>query len=97
MDASSVLFDGTKINGVVDLRNALLRYSPQFVRVFTEKLMIYALGRGVDYDDMPVVRAIVHDGERNNYKFSTLVLGIIKSDPFQMNRKPDGAVAAASR
>jgi len=97
VDASSVLFDGTKINGVVDLRNALLRYSPQFVRVFTEKLMIYALGRGVDYDDMPVVRAIVHDGERNNYKFSTLVLGIIKSDPFQMNRKPDGAVAAASR
>jgi hypothetical protein len=97
VDASSVLFDGTKINGVVDLRNALMRYSPQFVRVFTEKLMIYALGRGVDYDDMPVVRSIVHDGERNNYKFSTLVLGIIKSDPFQMNRKPDGAVAAASR
>ena len=97
VDASSVLFDGTKINGVVDLRNALLRYSPQFVRVFTEKLMIYALGRGVDYDDMPVVRSIVHDGERNNYKFSSLVLGIIKSDPFQMNRKPDGAVAAASR
>ncbi len=97
VDASSVLFDGSKINGVVDLRNALLRYSPQFVRVFTEKLMIYALGRGVDYDDMPVVRSIVHDGERNNYKFSSLVLGIIKSDPFQMNRKPDGAVAAASR
>jgi Protein of unknown function (DUF1592)/Protein of unknown function (DUF1588)/Protein of unknown function (DUF1585)/Protein of unknown function (DUF1587)/Protein of unknown function (DUF1595)/Planctomycete cytochrome C len=97
VDASSVLFDGSKINGVVDLRNALLRYSPQFVRVFTEKLMIYALGRGVDYDDMPVVRAIVHEGERNNYKFSSLVLGIIKSDPFQMNRKPDGAVAAASR
>ena len=97
LDASSVLFDGTKINGVVDLRNALLRYSPQFVRVFTEKLMIYALGRGVDYDDMPVVRSIVRDGERNNYKFSSLVLGIIKSDPFQMNRKPDGVVAAASR
>ncbi len=97
VDASSVLFDGAKINGVVDLRNALLRYSPQFVRVFTEKLMIYALGRGVDYDDMPVVRSIVRDGERNNYKFSSLVLGIIKSDPFQMNRKPDGAVAAASR
>jgi len=97
VDASSQLFDGTKINGVVDLRNALLRYSPQFVRVFTEKLMIYALGRGVDYDDMPVVRSIVRDGERNNYKFSSLVLGIVKSDPFQMNRKPDGAVAAANR
>lgn len=87
VDASSQLTDGTKISGVVDLRNALLRYSPQFARVVTEKLMTYALGRGVEYQDMPVVRAIVRDAERNNYRFSSLVEGIVKSEPFQMNRK----------
>ena len=69
LDASGVLFDGTKINGVVDLRKALVRYSPQFVRVVTEKLMTYALGRGVDYDDMPVVRAIVREAEPQQLPF----------------------------
>jgi hypothetical protein len=88
IDASSQLTDGTKINGVADLRQALLRYSPQFVRTVTEKLLTYGLGRGVDYDDMPVVRSIVRDAERNEYKFSSLVLGIVNSPPFQMNRKP---------
>ena len=91
------MVDGTKIQGIADLRNALLRYSPQFVRTFTEKLLTYALGRGVDYDDMPVVRAIVRDAGRNNYRFTSLVLGIVKSDSFQMNRKPAAAVAVASK
>ena len=81
------LVDGTKINGVVDLRNAIKHYSPQFVRVLTEKLLIYALGRGTEYFDMPLVRSIVHDAEKNNYKFSSLVLGVVKSEPFQMNQK----------
>ena len=75
MDASGQLTDGTKINGVVDLRNALLRYSPQFVRTVTEKLLTYALGRGVEYQDMPVVRAIVRDAARNDYRFSSLIDG----------------------
>ncbi len=87
IDASGQLVDGTKINGVVDLRNALMRYSPQFVRLVTEKLMIYALGRGTEYYDMPLIRSIVHDAEKTNYRFSSLVLGIVKSDPFQMNQK----------
>ncbi len=87
IDAAGQLVDGTKINGVVDLRNALLRYSPQFVRLVTEKLMIYGLGRGTEYYDMPLIRSIVHDAEKNNYRFSSLVLGIVKSQPFQMNQK----------
>jgi hypothetical protein len=97
LDASGVLFDGAKINGIVDLRNALVHYSPQFVRVVTEKLMTYALGRGVDYDDMPTVRAIVHDAERNQNRFSSVILGIVKSDPFQMNRKPEPGATLAAR
>jgi hypothetical protein len=87
IDAAGQLVDGTKINGVVDLRSALMRYSPQFVRLVTEKLMIYGLGRGTEYYDMPLIRAIVHDAEKTNYRFSSLVLGIVKSEPFQMNQK----------
>ncbi|HLK47203.1 MAG TPA: DUF1592 domain-containing protein, partial [Bryobacteraceae bacterium] len=95
VDASAQLTDGTEINGVTDLRQALLRYSPQFVRTFTEKLLTYALGRGVDYPDMPVVRAIVRESAANNYRFSSLILGIVNSEPFQMNRKPEGALQVA--
>ena len=95
VDASAQLTDGTRINGVVDLRKALLRYSPQFIRVFTEKLLTYALGRGVDYPDMPVVRSIVHAAANSNYKFSSLVLEIVNSEPFQMNRKPEPGVQVA--
>ena len=87
IDASSELFDGQKINGAVELRNALLRYSPQFVRGITEKLMTYALGRRVEYYDMPVVRAIVRDAATQNYQFSSIVLGIVKSPEFQMRMK----------
>jgi len=97
VDASSQLTDGTKIAGVVDLRNALLRYSPQFARVVTEKLLTYALGRGVEYSDMPVVRAIVRDAARNDYRFSSLVEGIVNSEPFQMNRKREAALSAAKQ
>ena len=87
IDASAELFDGRKISGVVDLRNALLRYSPQFVRSITEKLMTYALGRRVQYYDMPVVRAIVRDAGKQNDRFSAIVLGIVKSAEFQMRVK----------
>jgi len=89
LDASGQLTDGSKINGVVDLREALVRYSPQFARTFTEKLMTYAVGRGVEYQDMPVVRSIVRDAARDNYRFSALVMGIVKSEPFQMNRRSE--------
>ena len=87
IDPSGMLVDGTKLDGVTGLRNALVKYSPEFVRVVTEKLLIYGLGRGTEYFDMPLVRSIVHDAEKTNYKFSSLVLGVVKSEPFQMNQK----------
>jgi hypothetical protein len=71
----------------------LMRYSPQFARVVTEKLMIYALGRGVDYRDMPAVRAIVRDAAKSDYRVSSIVLGIVRSASFQMNRSPDRPAA----
>ncbi len=87
INASGTLVDGTKLNGVTELRAALVKYTPQFARVLTEKLLIYSLGRGTEYFDMPLVRSIVHSAERNNYKFSSFVLGVVKSDVFQMNEK----------
>jgi hypothetical protein len=87
IDATGVLADGTKLDGVASLRNALAQYSPQFARVLTEKLLTYALGRGVEYEDMPLVRSIVRDSVPKNYAFSDLVLGIVKSPAFQMNMK----------
>jgi hypothetical protein len=83
IDASGQLLDGSKVDGVVSLRKALLRQPDLFVGTLTEKLMIFALGRGLAYSDMPSVRAIVRDSARQNYRFSSLILGIVKSTPFQ--------------
>jgi mono/diheme cytochrome c family protein len=81
------LYDGQKVSGPSELRKALLRYSPQFVRTFTERAMTYALGRGVEYYDMPVVRSIVRDAEKQDHKFMAIVMGIVNSPPFQMRTK----------
>ncbi len=89
IDASGVLADGTKVNGPADLRNALLSRPNVFVGTMTEKLMTYALGRGVEYYDMPAIRGIVHDAARKDYRFSTLILGVVKSTPFQMRRSQE--------
>jgi mono/diheme cytochrome c family protein len=89
IDASGDLWDGTKVNGPVELRHALLRYTPAFMRNMTEKMMTYALGRGVEYFDMPTVRAIVRDADKNQNKFSSIVLGIVKSPAFQMRMKTE--------
>jgi mono/diheme cytochrome c family protein len=83
IDAQGELLDGTKINGVVTLRQALLRQPDLFVGTVTEKLMIYALGRGLQPYDMPSVRAIVRETAPNNYRFSSIVMGIVNSTPFQ--------------
>jgi hypothetical protein len=88
IDASGQLADGTKVSGVVDLRNSLIRYQDQFVRVVAEKLLTYALGRGVEAEDMPLVRSIVRQSAASKYRFSSLALGIVKSPVFQMNMKP---------
>src|SRR6185295_5399155 len=87
IDASGQLFDGQEIAGPAGLRRAPLRYSPQFVRMFVERLMTYAAGRGVEYYDMPVIRSIVRDAARDNNRFSSIVLGVVKSAPFQMRVK----------
>jgi uncharacterized protein DUF1592/uncharacterized protein DUF1588/uncharacterized protein DUF1585/uncharacterized protein DUF1587/uncharacterized protein DUF1595 len=87
VNASGELVDGTKLNGPADLRQALVGRSDAFVTTATEKLLTYALGRGVHYYDMPAVRSIIHDAARNDYRFSSLVLGIVKSAPFQMKVK----------
>jgi hypothetical protein len=89
INPAGVLVDGSKLDGVKGMREALLRYSPQFVRVVTEKLFIYAMGRGTEYYDMPLIRSIVRESESKNYRFSSLILGIVKSEPFQVNQKQD--------
>jgi mono/diheme cytochrome c family protein len=87
INPAGLLVDGSQLDGVTGLREAFLRYKPQFVRVIAEKLMIYALGRGTEYYDMPLIRSIVRDADRNNDRFSALVLGVVKSEPFQMNQR----------
>jgi Protein of unknown function (DUF1592)/Protein of unknown function (DUF1588)/Protein of unknown function (DUF1587)/Protein of unknown function (DUF1585)/Protein of unknown function (DUF1595)/Cytochrome C oxidase, cbb3-type, subunit III len=84
IDASGVLADGTKIDGVVSLRDAILSRPDLFASTVTRKLMVYALGRGLDYRDMPEVRAILSHASRENYRFSSLILGVIRSTQFQM-------------
>jgi hypothetical protein len=94
IDAAGVLVDGTKVDGVASLRDYLVKRSDQFERVVAEKLLTYSLGRGVEYQDMPLVRSIVRDSAASNYKFSSIVLGIVKSPAFQMNMKlPDSETA----
>jgi hypothetical protein len=87
VDASGQLVDGTKLNGPADLRQALLSRSDAFVTNATEKLLTYALGRPAQYFDMPTVRAVVHRAAQNDYRFSSLVLGVVSSDAFQMKMK----------
>jgi mono/diheme cytochrome c family protein len=87
IDASGDLLDGTHVDGVVQLRQALLKRPDVFVGTLTEKLMTYALERGVEAPDMPTVRGIVRDTARQDYKFSSLVLGVVKSPAFQMRLK----------
>jgi hypothetical protein len=88
IDVKVKLFDGQEVDGPAGLRTALLRYSPQFVRMFTEKLMTYAVGRGMEYTDMPTIRAVVRDATQDDHRFSALVLGVVRSPQFQMRQKP---------
>jgi hypothetical protein len=85
VDAIGQLADGTKVNGVVELRQALLRRPENFVTTVVEKLLTYALGRGLDARDMPQVRAIVRNAERDNYRLSSLILGVARGTPFRMS------------
>ena len=89
IDASGRLVDGTSVSSPADLRIALARRPEQFVQTFTERLMTYALGRTVEHYDMPTVRKIVREGARDKYRFSSIVMGIVRSDAFRMRMVPE--------
>jgi hypothetical protein len=95
IDASAVLPDGTKFEGPAGLRAWILARPAQFSTALTEKLMIYALGRGLEPYDAPAVRKIVN-GAANDYRFQSLIIGVVKSTPFQMRKSPANAEAPAS-
>jgi len=96
IDATGELADGAKVDGVVTLRNALVSRPDVFAGTLTRKLLIYALGRGLDYRDMPAVRAILRDAARRDYRFSAVILGVVESTPFQM-RSPENPDTPATR
>jgi hypothetical protein len=89
IDSSGLLPDGTSIKGAGDLRRALVARPDRFVQAFTENLVTYALGRSLDYTDMPAVRSIVRGAEKDNYRFESVVLGIVSSDAFRKREAPD--------
>jgi len=88
VDASTELVNGTKFEGLDGLRNIILANKDQFVQTVTNRLLTYAVGRGLDYYDMPTIRKIVKQTAPSNYNFSTLVVNVVKSMPFQMRKAP---------
>jgi hypothetical protein len=90
IDPTGKLADGSDVDGPVALRAAIMRRPDQFVRTLTEKLMTYGLGRGLEYYDMPVVRAVARDAAKKNYRFSAIVAGIVSSSPFRQKAPQSG-------
>ena len=86
IDASGILPDGTKFQGATELQNAILARPELFVQTLTGKLMTYALGRGVEFYDAPATRKIVRGAAGNDFRFSSLIMGIVSSPQFQMRR-----------
>jgi len=95
VDSEGELYDGTKVNGPAGLREALLRHQDVFLLSFTENMLTYALGRRVEYSDMPMVRAIVRDAKRHDYKLSAFVQSIANSQAFRM-AAPDAPAAKSA-
>jgi len=91
IDPVGQLADGSKVDGPIALRKALMRHPEMFARTITEKLMTYGLGRGMESNDMPTIRMIADDVAKQNYRFSAVVLSIVKSVPFQMKKAMDEA------
>jgi hypothetical protein len=86
VDASGVLPDGTKFSGPAELRQVLLDRRGEILHTVTTKLLTYAIGRGVEYHDAPAIRRIIRDAEPGGYRWSSLILGVVNSAPFQMRR-----------
>ncbi|HEY7186346.1 MAG TPA: DUF1592 domain-containing protein [Vicinamibacterales bacterium] len=91
LDTAGVLADGSKVNGPVALRNVILSRPEAFATTLTERVMTYALGRGMEPSDMPVIRAIVKKASVNNYAFQAIIMGIVESAPFQMRTRLESA------
>jgi hypothetical protein len=89
IDPTSKLFDGTPLDGPASLRQAILKHSDAFIDTLTEKLMAYAVGRRMEHYDMPAIRAITRNAQKENNRFSSFILGIVKSPAFQMSRAED--------
>ena len=85
IDAHSQLYDGTPVDGPAGVRSFLLRHQDQYLRNITQALMTYALGRGIDYGDMPMVRTVLHTAAHDDYRFRSLIEAIAMSDQFRMN------------
>ncbi|HTS26305.1 MAG TPA: DUF1592 domain-containing protein [Bryobacteraceae bacterium] len=96
IDASGKMFDGAKLDGPASLRQAILNHSDSYLSTFTENLLAYGMGRVLETYDMPVVRAIRRDAAKNDNRFSSFVLGIVKSAPFQMRRAEESEPAATT-
>jgi mono/diheme cytochrome c family protein len=96
IDTTGVTNDGTPLDGVQSLRKLVLDNSDLFAQAVTEKLLTYAIGRGLEYEDMPLVRSITHAAAEDDYRFSSLLMGVIKSPAFTMNAKPAAETTAAN-
>ena len=96
IDASGTMPDGTPFSGLHDFRNILVKNPDRFVHTATDKLLMYAIGRGTEYYDAPAIRQIVREAAASNYRFSSLVTAIVNSAPFQMRRAADGVTQVAS-
>jgi hypothetical protein len=100
INASGVLLDGTKVDGPAALRAALVAKKQDFVKAVTGKLLMYAIGRELDFHDAPAVRAVMREAAADNYSWSSTILALVKSAPFQMRMSkpsPGAATAQAAR
>jgi hypothetical protein len=84
VDSSAALPDGTTFQGISGLRNLMVSHKDDYVRTVTEKLLAYSIGRGIEYYDLPAVRQIARDSAPADYRWSSLILGIVRSNPFSM-------------
>jgi len=97
VDPTGVLYDGTKIDGPAALRDALVNHKDVVVSTFTERLLMYAVGRRVEAADMPIVRAIAREAARNNYRMSSFILGVVNSPAFRSSSVSSVETTASSR
>jgi hypothetical protein len=86
VDASGSLPDGSSFEGIAGLRKLLLQHQDDFVRTLAEKLLAYSVGRGIEFYDQPAIRKIARDSAASDYRWSSLVLGIVRSNPFNLGK-----------